>query len=97
MLMYILIAVTGLQDPRTNLKQTKSVHCRKYFIKNVAQIIDSETPCVIIIIIVIEVQGPASVLWLVCFSADQLIFFIIIIIYSYHSSHLNLLSWSVVS
>lgn len=60
MLMYILIAVTGLQDPCTNPKQTKSVHCRKSFIKNVAQIIDSETPCVIII--VIEVQGPASVL-----------------------------------
>ncbi len=77
MLMYILIAVTGLQDPRTNLKQTKSVHCRKSFIKNVAQIIDSETPRVIIIIIVIEVQGPASVLWLVCFSVDQLIFFIL--------------------
>lgn len=41
----------------------ESIHCRKSFIKNVAQIIDSETPCVIIIIIiVIEVQGPASVL-----------------------------------
>lgn len=66
MLMYILIAVTGLQDPRTHPKVTKSVHCRKSFIKNVAQIIDSETPCVIIIIInnIIEVQGPASVLWL---------------------------------
>lgn len=63
MLMYILIAVTGLQDPRTNLKATKSVHCRKSFIKNVAQIIDSEIPCVIIIMMnIIIVQGPASVL-----------------------------------
>lgn len=54
--MYILIAVTGLQDPHTNPKVTKS---RKSFIKNVAQIIDSKTPCVIIII---EVQGPAPML-----------------------------------
>lgn len=74
MLMYILIAVTGLQDPRTNLKATKNVHCRKSFIKNVAQIIDSEIPCVIIMNI-ITVQGPASVLWVLCFSVDQMIFY----------------------
>lgn len=47
-------------QPESNEKRT---HCRKSFIKNVAQMIDSETPCVIIIInIIIEVQGPASVL-----------------------------------